>query len=221
MTSNYFKPMYLIKLVAFCFLTYLFLTMFREDLFKFKNKITTTGIKIRPYTLRGKKLPCITVCALSGFRQRGFYYSNQDYIKNTFELEDFFGNKTLNEIRNSSLYRFQEVRSMFFGRCYKICSVVEMPMNGIKIWELQMDFNYKLFVHNDGDEFWLISAITHLIDLAQTVLELNRTDGIKIGIKFIDLLNGNKNFVSLFIYFFFYTTIFLTNTLKCYPLKGK
>ena len=142
------------------------------------------GIKIRPHSSKVKQLPCVTVCALSGFRKRGFYYSTQDYTQNTFELEDFFTEKTLNEIRNNSLYKYKEVRTLFFGRCYKICDVDELPLINFKIWELKLESNYKLIVHNDGDEFWLITAITYATAMTETIFEVNRTDGIKAGFKF-------------------------------------
>ena len=107
-----------------------------------------------------------------------------DYIENTYELRDFFSNDTLIELKTSSLYSVKEMRSMFFGRCYKICSIAELQVNGFKRWELKTDFNCKLYVHNDGDEFWLISGITYLIDMSQTTIDINRTDGIKAGLMF-------------------------------------
>ncbi len=186
MISSYLTPLHLIKVVIFLILTYMFVNMFTDDLQKFKKQITTTGTSIRPHVSKEKKLPCITVCAMSGFRKRGFYYLNQDYIENTYDLGDFFLTKTLLEIQNSSKYSLAEVRSMFFGRCYKICDVEEI--RSFTIWELKAELNYKLFFHNDGDEFWLINSITYLIDLAQTSLEVNRTDGISGGLNFISKL---------------------------------
>jgi hypothetical protein len=183
MISNFLTPLCLIKLAAFIVLTYMFVNMFSDDLQKFRNKITTTGTNIRPHPSKEKKLPCITVCAMSGFRNRGFYYLNQDYIENTYDIGDFFINQTLLEIKNSSKYSLTEVRSMFLGRCYKICDVEEF--GSFTIWEFKTELNYKLFFHNDGDEYWLINAITYLIDLAQTSLEVNRTDGISGGLNLI------------------------------------
>jgi hypothetical protein len=56
-----------------------------------------------------------------------------------------------------------------------------MLTSGYKKWELKTDFNFKFFVHNDGDEFWLIGGITFFIDMAQTIIEVQRTDGINAG----------------------------------------
>jgi hypothetical protein len=181
MISKYLTPLYLIKIVGFLILGCLFMKMFNDDLQKFKNQMTTTGTRIRSHASKVKKLPCITVCAVAGFRKRGFYYLNQDYVDNTFEIQDFFSSSTLQALNNASMYSVKDVRSMYFGRCYKICHVDGMLTSGYKKWELKTDFNFKFFVHNDGDEFWLVSGITFFIDMAQTIIEVQRTDGINAG----------------------------------------
>ena len=134
---------------------------------------------------------------MSGFRKRGFYYLDQNFTQNTFEMEDFFMERTLNEIKNCSLYKYEEVRSMFFGRCYKICDVDELTSVNFKVWEIKTESNYKLIVHNDGDEIWLTSAITYATAMTEIVLEVNRTDGIKGGFTFFKICNTqtlqNKN----------------------------
>ena len=46
---------------------------------------------------------------------------------------------------------------------------------------MRAKFNSKIFVHNDGDEFWLTLGMSHLLEFSDTILELKRTDGINIG----------------------------------------
>jgi hypothetical protein len=52
----------------------------------------------------GKMLPCFSVCALPAYRSIGFFFTEKDFLKNSFELEDFFHNETTAELRNTSLY---------------------------------------------------------------------------------------------------------------------
>jgi hypothetical protein len=52
----------------------------------------------------GKMLPCFSFCALPAYKSLGFYFTKKDFLKNSFELEDFFYNKTIAELRNTSLY---------------------------------------------------------------------------------------------------------------------
>lgn len=182
MISNCLTPLNLIKLVAFIFLTYMFVNMFSDDLQKFKNKITTTGTKIRPPSSEKKKLPCITICAWSAFRKRGFYFTNKDYIENTYDIADFFADQTLQNITNKTTHSYKEVPTIYHGRCYKICSFEEQPLGTFIIWELKNNFNYKFYIHNDGDEFWLTGGVIYFVDMAQTTLEVNRTDGMKAGL---------------------------------------
>jgi hypothetical protein len=52
----------------------------------------------------GKMLPCFSFCALPAYRSIGFFFIEKDFLKNSFELEDFFHNETIAELRNTSLY---------------------------------------------------------------------------------------------------------------------
>ena len=40
-----------------------------------------------------------------GFRKRGFYYTEKDYLKNTFELEDIFDNDTIKDLQDPVSYK--------------------------------------------------------------------------------------------------------------------
>jgi hypothetical protein len=167
MFLKYISLLMIIKTAAFIAFTYLFIIVFTDDLQKFKNKITTTGTKTRPYSGKGKRLPCFSICSLPGYKNRGFYYTT----------------KTLNEFKNKSRFLFAEVQTLFFGRCYKVCSLEEVHLGQAFYWEIKTEFNSRLFLHSDGDEFWLSGNAMYIIDMAPTLIEVNRTDGIKSGKK--------------------------------------
>jgi hypothetical protein len=183
MFLKYISLLMIIKTAAFIAFTYLFIIVFTDDLQKFKNKITTTGTKTRPYSGKGKRLPCFSICSLPGYKNRGFYFTTKNYTDNTYNPEDFFPDKTLNEFKNKSRFLFAEVQTLFFGRCYKVCSLEEVHLGQAFYWEIKTEFNSRLFLHSDGDEFWLSGNAMYIIDMAPTLIEVNRTDGIKSGKK--------------------------------------
>ncbi len=174
------KPIFIFKtffaVICFC----IFIKMFLEDLNKFQSKITTTGTRTRNHPNKTKAFPCITLCPLSGFRKREFHFTSKTYKQNTFELADIFDNETCTEVQsNKSAYSFKELRTYYFGRCYTICSLVEMEARRRIMFNLKPNLILKLYFHNLHDEFWLIGSVTYEVDMFETIIETNRTDGIK------------------------------------------
>ena len=174
MLLKFITPLFIIKAVVFIMLTHVFINLFSEDLQKFNNKMTTTGIKRRPG--ESKPLPCITFCPLQGFKTKGFFYTNQSYLENSFSPEELFHLDSLQIFQNKSKFVFKEVRTILNGRCYTLCS--SFTDIGILV---TTNFNFIIFIHNDGDEFWVIFGLSYLFDMADTIIQLNRTDGINIG----------------------------------------
>ena len=69
-----------------------------------------------------KVLPCITACPWESFKRRGFYFNSSKFMKETFDLEEVFILKGFGyDYTNGSLYSFDEIKSMYLGRCYMSC----------------------------------------------------------------------------------------------------
>ena len=60
----------------------------------------------------------------TGYRTKGFYYSNSSFKANTFDLEEIFNQGCSSFLRYDRTIYLKEVRSLFFGRCYTICFTV-------------------------------------------------------------------------------------------------
>jgi hypothetical protein len=157
--------------------------LFVEDLQKYQNKITATGIKTRPE--EAKPLPCITFCHFYGFKTKGFFYTNKTFNENSYDPEEFFNMTSLDQFQNMPQYVFKKINTLLWGRCYTMCNLRESKI------VLKTYTDLKIFVHIDGDEFWLTLGLPYLLEMADTVLDLNRTDGINIGINCLCFISFN------------------------------
>lgn len=57
--------------------------------------------------------------------QRGFFYTEEDFLRNTFAREEIFYDSPLFDIFNQSLFVIEEVKSSYLGRCYMVCALEE------------------------------------------------------------------------------------------------
>ena len=88
---------------------------------KFISKKTLTAVTFQSKEKDGKKFfPALTFCPWPVYKTRGLHYNPEDFKLNTFDLEEIFYNETLIELKNSSLYSFNETWSIHYGRCHTI-----------------------------------------------------------------------------------------------------
>ena len=57
----------------------------------------------------------------TGYKTKGFYFSNSSFAANTYGLSDIFTDDTVIFLNNQSFNYLKEIRSLFFGRCFTIC----------------------------------------------------------------------------------------------------
>ena len=85
-------------------------------------------------------------------------------MANTFELEDIFNNNTSDNLRSPANFSIKEVHSLYFGRCYTI-----NKLKGVVLFEadfsysLQKEWDVLVYIHNLGDEFWLIQGDSFIL----------------------------------------------------------
>ena len=83
------------------------------------------------------RLPCLTACPFEAFKKRGFHYNEANFLKWTFEFDEIFIiDGAFNDLINKSMIQIEEVRSVFLGRCYMICSL--KPVEKFEFLFLQM-----------------------------------------------------------------------------------
>ena len=113
---------YFIKSGIYVFCTWLFVYLMRDVWFKYSSKITSNGMRFRSDNATARPLHCFTIHDISGFKVRGFYYTNEMIKANSFKLEEFFGDTSLQMLRNaSSMLTVKEHYSIFFGTCFTVC----------------------------------------------------------------------------------------------------
>jgi hypothetical protein len=58
---------------------------------KYRSERTVLGVSFFKGSSIGEGLlPCITICPWEAFKKPGFFYTNEDYDKNTFKRNEVF-----------------------------------------------------------------------------------------------------------------------------------
>ena len=119
------RKLKILNAISFIFCTVLFLLLMADVWSKYTSRFTSIGVRFEPQNRLKKALPCATACPSVGFRQRGFFYTDKDFLRNTFTREEIFYDSPLFGIFNQSLYLVKEVKSSYLGRCYMVCALEE------------------------------------------------------------------------------------------------
>jgi hypothetical protein len=114
----------IVKYFLFILFSIMFLVLMRNVWIKFSSKMTSTGITFTEPDESGKLLPSFTFCPWPVYKKRGFYFSDSDFLNNTYEFTDIFSNFSMSILTNKSLYTWKETRSIYYGRCYTIVKQV-------------------------------------------------------------------------------------------------
>ena len=103
-----------------------------------------------------KTLPAMTVCAWPAFKERGFYFTTDKYENMTFDLGYFLNVSILNKPNIDIKYvNVTETRTSNFGKCFTLKVTKSLRVNEAFILVFKRSWDLKVFVHNDGEEFWL------------------------------------------------------------------
>jgi len=69
--------------------------------------------------------------------------------------EELFDDATLAKLKNMSEYYLHEMTTPSYGRCYTICKLQNMTLADYQTFTITSKWNYKVYVHQKGEEFWL------------------------------------------------------------------
>ena len=101
MKKSHCQYVMLLKVVTAVFCVGLFVALMGDVWMKFNSKTTHTGSRFVYNKLEKKRLPCLTICPMPAFK---VHFDERKYEENIFQLEDIFGPKTQNELRNESKF---------------------------------------------------------------------------------------------------------------------
>lgn len=72
------------KVLCYFFCIVMFLVLMGDVWDKFNDGITTIGLVEKNLNGNNQSLPCLTFCPEQGFKQRGLYFQEDQYMKQTF-----------------------------------------------------------------------------------------------------------------------------------------
>lgn len=144
----------ILKLLAAVACLLLFLHLSNDIWIKFNNQATTQGTSIVSSVPDLKSLPCITLCAEAIYRNVTYVDNDSAFIKNTFNL---------NELIQPDFPIFEEFNSKEIstsnrGRCYTMSRKVLPNNNRFFQIILSQKIPSVIYIHNPGDEFWLVGS---------------------------------------------------------------
>lgn len=104
-------------------------------------------------------MPSFTFCPWTAFKELGFHYTTEKYENVTFGLGDLLNVSILNlPDRDIKYINATETRSPSLGKCFTLKITRPVGLNDPFVLVLKRSFDLKVFVHNDGEEFWLSSS---------------------------------------------------------------
>ena len=97
-------------------------------------------------------------------------------------------------LSNSTAYRFHEIRTLYFGRCFTICPLQKYAAKERAVFSFKYKQNIQVYVHETGEEFWLTGTNSFPSEVGTFVLQVKGDDqivgaGVKITQKDTTLLS--------------------------------
>jgi hypothetical protein len=123
--SKSFYSMFKYISIIFCCAMFFYLMIDVWD--KFNNQMTSMGVRFQGGNMDEKPLPCLTACPWAVYRERGFYFNKNEFIKQTFEREEIFFNISFINLFDISVFQIEEIYTIFQGRCYMVCHSKPLP----------------------------------------------------------------------------------------------
>ena len=104
-------------------------------LISFAKKDTSIATRIENIDIKNRKLPCLTFCPMSGYRNLvEFHENNESYVNDTFGMEDIFTNETLIGFKNESRWFVKNLNTISMGRCTMISFKPNVSMIDLASW---------------------------------------------------------------------------------------
>ncbi len=106
----------IVKILLFTLCFAIFILMMSDVFYKYKSKMTSSGLNVHSNDVTEKHLPFITFCPWPVKQNPGLHFTKEDFIRNSFELEEIFPLIS----KMSPSYTITNVSSIFFGQCFTL-----------------------------------------------------------------------------------------------------
>jgi hypothetical protein len=80
-------------------------------------------------------------------------------VDHSFQMEDIFFQETIDNLKNESKFILRKVRSELLGQCFTVQRREKVGVNVYDTYVLKRNVDLTLFIHEIGNEFWLLEAI--------------------------------------------------------------
>ena len=120
------------------------LFLWKINVSRFLQGVTRTSINMIPY--KSLLLPTLTFCSEEPFKTGEYPYLEQDFVANTYKVDDIFHKDTISYLKNSLDFSLHETRSQMFGLCFSV------SLGNLKVPYLKLSkkLNIRIFVHPKG-----------------------------------------------------------------------
>ena len=122
---------------------------------------------------------------MSGFKQGGFFIDEKTYNENSYKLEELFHPRTFRHLQNLTIFQTKETDSLILGRCHTICSLTKWSKKFGPVLNIKPEINVKVFVHGNGNEFWLNGIMEAPFDIPFVIIDVTNTKEIVAAIMFL------------------------------------
>jgi hypothetical protein len=141
------------------------------------SRTTSSGIRFKNAKEESKLPPCFTARPYISYRKKGFHFTEEEFERNTFNLDDIFHEETVQEFRNNSIYDVKEVKSFVFGKCFSICYLKPLKLRETIYIKFLIKSDVEFSVYTRGQEFWL-SLVGFPPDVSTVKLNSINDEGI-------------------------------------------
>ena len=97
--------LHLIKISVYCICLTFFIVLMRDVWEKYTTEITSNGIRIKYSEKNKKHLPCFTARPYLAYKNPGFIFTDEEYERNTLNLEDIFSEESVRVSISPTVWR--------------------------------------------------------------------------------------------------------------------
>ncbi len=170
--KSYFK---VLKCLVILFWSALFLLKMLEIWRQFLNN--DTFITIDHEAFESMDLPVLTICPNRAFKTLPPNGTDSTQIKDHgFTVEDIFHNA--DELLSNSAYELRETMARFFVKCHtiRVTSRARFQDYSNK-YSFKKDTDYTIYIHDPGEEFWLLLGI-YPYEITSVKVQANNSHGM-------------------------------------------
>jgi hypothetical protein len=138
----------------------MFVLLTQESWDKFEQQRTTITTNVVQADEGEKRaLPCFSFRVASAYKNTGFFITYQNYLKNTYGLEDIFTAESVSILKNKEMFDIFSTRTILFGNVITVCPLEKMGRDDELSIKLKRYISYEIFALKDASE-----RVFHLLD---------------------------------------------------------